>query len=155
MFDERALDFRAALLFRTQLRNQRATGNRQPATWDSRYHPPNSGRLFRKAILVERGSKPRSPSSRNRDSGVVLNVFNLLQWCFDRLIPARSRHSGMNVSPRMAVPFGLAAIVQGLVQRQMINTFTGELVVWTFAPANPACFPRSSHRSAVARPQRP
>jgi hypothetical protein len=34
----------------------------------------------------------------------VLNVFNLLQWCFDRLSPARSPHFGVNVSPRMAVP---------------------------------------------------
>ena len=34
----------------------------------------------------------------------MLNVFNLLQWCFDRLSPARSPHSGVNVSPRMAVP---------------------------------------------------
>jgi hypothetical protein len=33
----------------------------------------------------------------------VLNVFNLLQWCFDRLSPARSSQSGVNVSPRMAV----------------------------------------------------
>jgi hypothetical protein len=34
----------------------------------------------------------------------VLNVFNLLQWCFNRLISTQSPHSGVNVSPRMAVP---------------------------------------------------
>jgi hypothetical protein len=34
----------------------------------------------------------------------VLNVFNLLQWCFNRLIPTQSPHSGVNVSPEMAVP---------------------------------------------------
>jgi len=34
----------------------------------------------------------------------VLNVFNLLQWCFNRLIPTQSPHSGVNVSPRMEVP---------------------------------------------------
>jgi hypothetical protein len=34
----------------------------------------------------------------------VLNVFNLLQWCFDRLSPARLPHFGVNVSLRMAVP---------------------------------------------------
>jgi len=32
----------------------------------------------------------------------VLNVFNLLQWCFSRLIPARSSQMGMCVNPRMA-----------------------------------------------------
>jgi len=37
-----------------------------------------------------------------RDWVVVLNVFNLLQWCFNRLIPAQSPHFGANVSPRMA-----------------------------------------------------
>jgi hypothetical protein len=34
----------------------------------------------------------------------VLNVFNLLQWCFDHLSPVQAPHSGVNVSPRMAVP---------------------------------------------------
>ena len=34
----------------------------------------------------------------------MLNVFNLLQWCFNRLIPTQSPHSGVNVSPEMAVP---------------------------------------------------
>jgi len=55
-------------------------------------------------LVGERGFEPPTPWSRKRDSGVVLNVFNLLQWCFDRLSPARSLHSGVNVSPRMAVP---------------------------------------------------
>jgi hypothetical protein len=55
-------------------------------------------------LVGERGFEPPTPWSRIRDSGVVLNVFNLLQWCFNRLIPIQSRHSGMNVSPRMAVP---------------------------------------------------
>lgn len=27
----------------------------------------------------------------------MLNVFNLLQWCFNCLIPVRSPHSGVNV----------------------------------------------------------
>ena len=57
-----------------------------------------------KRLVGERGFEPPTPWSRNRDSGVVLNVFNLLRWCFDRLSPARSPHSGVNVSPRMAVP---------------------------------------------------
>src|SRR5260370_23194260 len=55
-------------------------------------------------LVGERGFEPPTPWSRKRDSGVVLNVFNLLQWCFDRLSSARSPHSGVNVSPRMAVP---------------------------------------------------
>ena len=55
-------------------------------------------------MVGERGFEPPTPWSRKRDSGVVLNVFNLLQWCFNRLIPARSPHSGVNVSPRMEVP---------------------------------------------------
>ena len=29
----------------------------------------------------------------------MLNVFNLLQWCFDLLIPARSRQFGRFVNP--------------------------------------------------------
>jgi len=32
----------------------------------------------------------------------VLNVFNLVEWRFDLLIPARSRQFGANVNPRMA-----------------------------------------------------
>ncbi len=32
----------------------------------------------------------------------MLNVFNLIQWRFDLLIPAQSPHSGVNVNPRMA-----------------------------------------------------
>jgi len=32
----------------------------------------------------------------------VLNVFNLLQWCFNRLIPAQPSQFGMFVNPRMA-----------------------------------------------------
>jgi|ERR1700732_4567092 hypothetical protein len=60
-------------------------------------------------MVGERGFEPPTPWSRIRDSGVVLNVFNLLQWCFDRLILPRSCHSGANVSPRMAVPPGPAA----------------------------------------------
>jgi hypothetical protein len=45
-------------------------------------------------MVGERGFEPPTPWSRKQDSGVVLNVFNLLQWCFNRLIPARSPHSG-------------------------------------------------------------
>jgi hypothetical protein len=52
-----------------------------------------------KRLVGERGFEPPTPWSRIRDSGVVLNVFNLIQWCFDRLILARSCHSGVNVSP--------------------------------------------------------
>src|SRR6267143_1571998 len=55
-------------------------------------------------MVGERGFEPPTPWSRKRDSGVVLNVFNLLQWCFNRVILAQSPHSGVNVSPRMAVP---------------------------------------------------
>ncbi len=57
-----------------------------------------------KRLVGERGFEPPTPWSRTWDWRVVLNDFNLLQWCFNRLIPAQSRHSGMNVSPRMAVP---------------------------------------------------
>src|SRR6266403_1038645 len=45
-----------------------------------------------------------SPWREKRYSGVVPNVFNLLQWCFNRLILAQSPHSRVNVSPRMEVP---------------------------------------------------
>jgi hypothetical protein len=34
----------------------------------------------------------------------VLNVFNLIEWRFDLLIPAPSRQSGSFVNPRMANP---------------------------------------------------
>src|SRR5258708_7083008 len=61
-------------------------------------------KLLRIMVIGERGFEPPTPWSRKRDSGVVLNVFNLLQWCFDHLSPAESPHSGTNVSPRMAVP---------------------------------------------------
>jgi hypothetical protein len=52
-----------------------------------------------KKLVGERGFEPPTPWSRIRDSGVVLNVFNLLQWCFNHLIPTRPRHSGTNVRP--------------------------------------------------------
>jgi hypothetical protein len=55
-------------------------------------------------MVGERGFEPLNPWYRKRDSGVVLNVFNLTEWCFGHLSPAQSRHSGVNVSPRMAVP---------------------------------------------------
>ena|SRR5579862_1915638 len=55
-------------------------------------------------MVGERGFEPPTPWSRKRDSGVVLNVFNLIQWCFDPLSPIQSSHSGVNVSPRMAAP---------------------------------------------------
>src|SRR5262249_1821735 len=57
-----------------------------------------------KRLVGERGFEPPTPWSRKRDSGVVLNVFNLVEWCFDHLSPVQSPHSGVNVSPRMAVP---------------------------------------------------
>src|SRR5258705_42301 len=60
-------------------------------------------KLLRIMVIGERGFEPPTPWSRKRDSGVVLNVFNLLQWCFDRLSPVQSPQSGVNVSPRMAV----------------------------------------------------
>ena len=46
----------------------------------------------------------RPPGPEKGIKVVVVNVFNLLQWCFNRLIPAPSLHSRVNVSPRMAVP---------------------------------------------------
>ena len=55
-------------------------------------------------MVGERGFEPPTPWSRNRDSGVVLNVFNLIEWCFDHLSPAQSLQFWVNVSPRMAVP---------------------------------------------------
>jgi hypothetical protein len=42
--------------------------------------------------------------SPKKDSRVVLNDFNLLQWGFNRLIPARSPYSGVNMSLGMAAP---------------------------------------------------
>jgi len=75
-------------------------------------------------MVGERGFEPPTPWSRIRDSGVVLNVFNLLQCCFNRLILVRSRHSGANVSPRMAVPHGPAATGQGLFNGTCLK-FTG------------------------------
>lgn len=45
------------------------------------------------------GLNLRPPWSRKWNSGVVLNAFNLLQWCFNRTIPAKSPHSGVSVSP--------------------------------------------------------
>ena len=46
--------------------------------------------------------------SRKRNAGVVRNAFNLLKWCFNHAIPARSPHSGSeckssNGSPRPGV----------------------------------------------------
>src|SRR5882762_4506679 len=55
-------------------------------------------------MVGKRGFEPPTPWSRKRYSGVVPNVFNLLQWCFNRLILAQSPHSRVNVSPRMEVP---------------------------------------------------
>src|SRR5258705_8175180 len=37
-------------------------------------------------MVGERGFEPPTPWSRKRYSGFVPNVFNLLQWCFNRLI---------------------------------------------------------------------
>jgi hypothetical protein len=45
----------------------------------------------------------------------VLSIFNLLQWCFNRLIPAQTPHSGVNVSPRMAAPN------QGFIEQSSIT----------------------------------
>jgi hypothetical protein len=79
------------------------------------------------------------PWSRRRDSGVVLNVFNLLLWCFDRLSPARSPHSGVNVSPRMEVPvqgFGRCGAAANGLDWGYIATFSA-CVEWDSNPAPP------------------
>jgi hypothetical protein len=64
-------------------------------------------------LVGERGFEPPTPWSRNGIRESCCMFFNLLEWCFDRLSPARSPHSGVNVSPRMEVPdqgFGLVFI---------------------------------------------
>ena len=48
-------------------------------------------------MVGERGFEPPTPWSRKRDSGVVLNVFNLVEWCFDHLSLAQIPHSGVTV----------------------------------------------------------
>ena len=78
-------------------------------------------------MVGERGFEPPTPWSRKRDSGVVLNVFNLIRWCFDHLSPAQLRHSGVNVSPRMAVPdqgfIGSSSVIA--VKERRIHNFKG------------------------------
>jgi len=55
-------------------------------------------------LVFNDGNIDELPGPEKKNSGAVLNVFNPLQWCFNRLIPARSPHSEVNVSPRMEVP---------------------------------------------------
>lgn len=60
----------------------------------------------------------------------MLNVFNCIQWCFNRLISARSPHSEVFVNPRMAtltrgsftLPCNMApSLVLGLVVRASLS----------------------------------
>jgi hypothetical protein len=58
----------------------------------------------------------------------VLNVFNLLRWCFNRLIPTQSPHSGVNVSPEMAVPdqgFKATSVTITTTSMMMTSSITG------------------------------
>jgi hypothetical protein len=58
----------------------------------------------------------------------VLNVFNLLRWCFNRLIPTQSLHSGVNVSPEMAVPdqgFKATSVTITTTSMMMTSSITG------------------------------
>jgi len=68
-------------------------------------------------LVGERGFEPPTPWSRTWGDRANFVATQLFEWCFNRLILARSRHSGMNVSPRMAVPHGPAATGQGPDQR--------------------------------------
>src|SRR5437588_1169919 len=72
-------------------------------------------------MVGERGFEPPTPWSRTWGRGADFVVIQSFEWCFNRIILAQSRHSGMNVSPRMAVPHGAAATGQGPVQRQLID----------------------------------
>ena len=49
----------------------------------------------------------------------MLNVFNLIEWCLDLLIPVQSRQAEMFVNPRMA-------------------TLTRDSLALTYAPRGPA-----------------
>jgi hypothetical protein len=62
--------------------------------------------------------------------GVVLNVFNFLQWCFNRLILAQSRHSGINVSPRIAVQIEIMTSVFERRQRFQHLAGSGPTECW-------------------------
>src|SRR5215470_6896546 len=46
-------------------------------------------------------SRASSPEKGMQESRAMLS--NLLKWCFNRPIPARSPHSGANVNPRMGI----------------------------------------------------
>jgi hypothetical protein len=58
-------------------------------------------------------SAPFPPTPWSRIWGAETNFVatQSFEWCFNRMILAQSRHSGVNVSPRMAVPHGAAATV--------------------------------------------
>jgi hypothetical protein len=57
-----------------------------------------------KRLVRERGFEPPTPWSRIQGAGTNFVATQSFEWCFNRLILAQSCHSGMNVSPRMAVP---------------------------------------------------
>jgi len=55
-------------------------------------------------MVGERGFEPPTPWSRIQGAGTNFVATQSFKWCFNRLILAQPCHSGMNVSPRTAVP---------------------------------------------------
>ncbi len=55
-------------------------------------------------MVGERGFEPPTPWSRIQGAGTNFVATQSFERCFNRLILAQSCHSGVNVSPRMAVP---------------------------------------------------
>src|SRR6266446_9337244 len=70
-------------------------------------------------MVGEGGFEPPTPWSRTWGDRADFVATQSFEWCFNRLILARSRHSGMNVSPPMAVPLDPLPPWQGPVQRRL------------------------------------
>src|SRR2546427_2729462 len=58
--------------------------------------------LTHKKLVGERGFEPPTPWSRTWGQGADFVNIQSFEWCFDRLILARSRQFGRNVNPPIA-----------------------------------------------------
>src|SRR5262249_42164271 len=67
-------------------------------------------------------SRAPSPEKGMQESRAMLS--NLLKWCFNRPIPARSPHSGANVNPRMGVQD------QGFISQSPVDRFLQSAMCW-------------------------
>jgi hypothetical protein len=68
---------------------------------------------------VRRGYETPTRWSRIRGAGTNFVATESFKWCFNHLILAQSRHFGINVSPRMAVPTRVHLGTQGYISTHL------------------------------------